>query len=222
MKTWTLDRWLALSGALFVFGFVGVSASSRGNPPGVSDSTQTIVDYVSANQTSLSTTALFFWVVLVVLVAFLASITRYLEENGGDRVLLRVAYLSGLVLIAGLLVRAMSLAALGYGGAATSDGPAVRALWQLDRTANLMAPTFPLALLEVSLAISILRSKALPAWLAWVALLGAVLSLIRVGGLHSPDFGMALGPLPLVPFLLFIEGASIAMAMRMGKREAGP
>jgi hypothetical protein len=155
---------------------------------------------------------------------FLGSLRTFLERAEGDPGFLsRVAFGAGLVTITLATTASLPTVALAWGDTAARAEPGLlQAVWNLNTLALVpigsSAGAFCLAI-----ALIILRTRALPAWLGWIGVLAAAAGVLAVFYLIADDPDSPLGtPANLGGFLLsmlFILLLSIFMVTRLGRTE---
>jgi hypothetical protein len=153
---------------------------------------------------------------------FLGSLRTFLETAEGDPGFLsRIAFGAGLVTITLATTAGLPTVALAWGDTAARAEPGLlQAVWNLNTLALVpigsSAGAFCLAI-----ALIILRTRVLPAWLGWTGVLAA--AVLAVFYLIADDPDSPLGtPANLGGFLLsmlFILLLSIFMVTRLGRTE---
>jgi hypothetical protein len=211
-------RWERLAAATgIVFVFLTLLALIIGAGPGADED---IVPYFVENrQRELAQTFLaglasifFLW--------FLGSIRSYLgAAEGGTGRLSAVAFAGGIVTIVILLFSLTVNTALADGMAQNADPGTSRAFYALVIQASDLT-FFPVVAFTGASALVILRTKALPAWLGWLGIVVAVLSLSRgtaffveVGPFSSAGMLENVG---IMAFMLWLLLMSILLVRRVG------
>jgi hypothetical protein len=214
----TDPRWERLGAATgIVFVFLSLLALIIGAGPGAEED---IVPYfVDNRQRELAQTFLaglasifFLW--------FLGSLRSYLRAaEGGTGRLSAVAFAGGIVTIVVLLFSLTVNTALADGMAQNADPDTSRAFYALVIQASDLT-FFPVVAFTGASALVILRTKALPAWLGWLGIVVAVLSLSRgtaffveVGPFSSAGMLENVG---IMAFMLWLLLTSIFLVRRVG------
>jgi hypothetical protein len=137
--------------------------------------------------------------------AYLWSVLRRGEGEGG--------WLSATVFGAGLVNTAIKLGSIGPGFAAQQAGLNPQLHEALDKMNSVayIATMLPLSVLMAAAAIVILRTRALPRWLGWMAALIAPALLVN-GMFLDAEFGPA-----FLLFLLWTAIASVVLILRAGE-----
>jgi hypothetical protein len=139
---------------------------------------------------------------------YLWSVLRQAEGEGG--------WLSATVFGAGLVNITIKLGSIGPGLAAQQAGLNPQLHEALDKMNSVafIATMLPLSVLMAAAAIVILRTRALPRWLGWMAALIAPTLLVN-GMFLDAEFGPA-----FLLFLLWTAITSIVLILRAGPRPA--
>jgi Domain of unknown function (DUF4386) len=187
----TQQRWHALA-PLAGVGFVALAVAAfiiSGETPDTNDSPQKVLNFYRDNDSEqIWASAFLAWssVLLLFFVGVLRSVLRAAE--GGLARLSTVAFGGGVVLAIGIL----SFAGFTFALADTADDltpDAAQALNALN--SDFFFPVAAgLGTLMLATALSSLRSKALPAWLAWPALVLGIAALTPVGFFAFLLFGV--------------------------------
>jgi hypothetical protein len=151
---------------------------------------------------------------------FLGSVWSYLRAaEGGSGRLSAVAFAGGIVTMVILLFSLTVNTALADGMAQNADPGTSRAFYALVIQASDLT-FFPLVAFTGASALVILRTKALPAWLGWLGIVVAVLSLSRgtaffveVGPFSSAGMLENVG---IMAFMLWLLLMSILLVRRVG------
>lgn len=137
--------------------------------------------------------------------AYLWSVLRRSEGEGG--------WLSATVFGAGLVSITIKLGSIGPGLAAQQAGLNPQLHEALDKMNSVayIATMLPLGVLMAAAAIVILRTRALPRWLGWMAALTAPALLVN-GMFLDAEFGPA-----FLLFLLWTAITSVVLVLRAGE-----
>jgi hypothetical protein len=155
---------------------------------------------------------------------FLGSLRTFLERaEGAPGRLSKVAFGAGLVTVTMATTASLPTVALAWDDTAALAEPGLlRAVWNLNILA-LVPIGSSAGVFCLAIALVILRTRVLPAWLGWIGVLAAVAGVIAVFYLVADDPDSPLGtPANLGGFLLsmlFILLLSIFMVIRLGKTE---
>jgi hypothetical protein len=151
---------------------------------------------------------------------FLGSVRSYLRAaEGGTGRLSAVAFAGGIVTLGFLMFSLTVTTALADGMAENADPDTSRAFYALVIQASDLT-FFPVVAFTGASALVILRTKALPAWLGWLGIGVAVLSLSR-----GTAFFVEVGPfssagvlesVAIMAFLLWLLLTSILLVRRVG------
>ena len=195
------------------------------DPPDADLSTAQIMRDLIADRDGLLLNVYLGGLASAIFVAFTAGLwsrLRAAERAGGPSVLVILGGLGSavVILIANAIVLAMVDAA-----DEVREPVAVRALYELDQSI-LFALGFTSAVFYSGAAISALRTRALPVWLAWSALVLATLFVVSLLGVFSEDEeGGALGALFFLALLLnfiWVLAASVVLLAPEHQRAAVP
>ena len=165
-----------------------------------------VVGVLAANSAGTDTAAISFGLLaLVLFVPFLASLWSVLcAADGADGWLPATVLGAGVLAVAVKLVSVLPEVVLLQGGL----GPAQRDVLQRLADAGFIVAMLPLGVCMAAVAASVVRTRALPAWLGWSAALTAVLLVANSLDLAS-DFGPA-----FLLYLLWVLAAAIVLLRR--------
>lgn len=166
-----IEKWVALSGAVFVIlGVIG--AFIAGSPPKVSDPPAKIIKFVADNQDALKIGSYLAGLGVVFFLFFLGVVwTRLSRAEGG------AGRLAGTSAMAG--VATVAIASAGYGiGAYGALHPTESVLTYRLSAVVFGVLSFAALVFVEAAAIVIMRTKFLPAWLGWLGMLSALLWLV--------------------------------------------
>jgi hypothetical protein len=202
------QRWTALSGIVFVV-LMLTGAFFLIDVPAADASTQEIAGYLAASGNHMrNIVGAYLWVLGgLAFLGFVAGLRAVLRRAEGDPgTLSSLVFGAGVVFTAVWSVSAVALAAVAYSvglaDAPVSDPDLVRVLPQLGSLLLLLGGGFAGILLVLATSMLIVRTRALPRWLAWFGILVAIALVFDVTYMNI---------LPLVAWVLF---ASIALLMR--------
>jgi Domain of unknown function (DUF4386) len=202
------QRWTALSGIVFVV-LMLTGAFFLIDVPAADASTQEIAGYLADSGNHMrNIVGAYLWVLGgLAFLGFVAGLRAVLRRAEGDPgTLSSLVFGAGVVFTAVWSVSAVALAAVAYSvglaDAPVSDPDLVRVLPQLGSLLLLLGGGFAGILLVLTTSMLIVRTRALPRWLAWFGILVAIALVFDVTYMNI---------LPLVAWVLF---ASIALLMR--------
>jgi Domain of unknown function (DUF4386) len=202
------QRWTALSGIVFVV-LMLTGAFFLIDVPAADASTQEIAGYLADSGNHMrNIVGAYLWVLGgLAFLGFVAGLRAVLRRAEGDPgTLSSLVFGAGVVFTAVWSVSAVALAAVAYSvglaDAPVSDPDLVRVLPQLGSLLLLLGGGFAGILLVLATSMLIVRTRALPRWLAWFGILVAIALVFDVTYMNI---------LPLVAWVLF---ASIALLMR--------
>jgi hypothetical protein len=152
---------------------------------------------------------------------FLGALYGLLRRADGRAGAFAVAALAaGAVTTAGVLLSNGVIASLVEAVDEEFDPSAVEALLALDNTL-FFGTAFSFAAFFGAVAVAVLDTKALPAWLGWVAALVGALIVVGLLGLFSEDDdGGALGALVFIGFLLGLAWTLATSIVLLARRPA--
>ncbi len=216
-----LERFGAASGIVFVLFFV--AGLFLGSPPDFGAPAEEVSRYYVEDQKAIQTTVVLFTVGLFFFLWFLASVRGVLRAAEGDTGRLsEVVFGGGLVTVATFIVTVTFVA-----GAAFRPGetpPEITgALDDLSFLAFAPGACGLVAFFAGTAALT-LRTRVLPAWLGWLAMVPAISNAFTVGAVFT-DSGPFSGDgifsyLGFFSFLVWILGASIVLVRNAGARPA--
>ena len=173
------DWWAPLIGIAFVAVIV-ISFAVGGEPPDADEPVQEIVDHYVDDQDSVEIGAALSLLAAVLLVFFGSVLRQVLARGGGaDSILPRVAFAGFVIIAVGAGVDASLSFALAD-AAEDIDPVAVQALqayWDNDFGPFAIGS----ALLFWGAGLAIVRYRALPVWLGWIAILFGIASVTPAG-----------------------------------------
>jgi hypothetical protein len=180
MLSGSWERYAPLSGLLFVALVVVSIIVTGGDSVDSDDSTQKVVEFWTSNDSEQIAGALLGALALVPFLWFLGSLRKVLRTaEGGTGRLSAVAFAGGIVLAAG----AAADASIQFAAADSADKvpPGVtQALSVLYSDFFLVFPV-GVAPLMLATALVILRTRVLPVWLGWVALVVGIVAVTPAG-----------------------------------------
>jgi hypothetical protein len=140
---------------------------------------------------------------------YLCSVLREAEGPGG--------WLAATAFGAGLVDIAIKLGSIAPGNAADrfADGTATHQALDVMNSTAFIATMLPLSVLTAAAAVVIVRTRALPRWLGWLAAVTSPLLLVN-GMFLDAEFGPA-----FLLFLLWVLLTSVVLTVRPGPVESG-
>ena len=186
------------SGAVFVVLAVAAFVMA-GESPKVSDSPETVVDYLDSNRNQLIVGALLFAIGFVFFLWFAAAVANHLRAHGEGRVAATVLVAGSAFAAVQFVVMAL-FATLAFSVAGAGDATLAKALYDLDvGLDNLDALAAGLFVLAASVGLK--RTASIPAWLAWTGLVVAALLFLRATTWASEGFWSPTGDYILIAIL---------------------
>ena len=173
------DWWVPLTGVAFVVVAL-ISFVVGGEPPGSDKPAREIVEHYTDNDTAIMIGTLLTAIAASLLVWF-GAVWRTFLRSGPDQhdVLSMVAFAGTVVVAIGVAIDATIAFALAE-GAEEVEPTAAQAL-QMLFDADFMPMVLGLNLFLLASGITLLRSRLLPAWLGWVAVVLGVIAFTPVG-----------------------------------------
>jgi hypothetical protein len=216
-----LERFGPASGIVFVLLFV--AGLFFGSPPDFGAPAEEVSRYYVEDQKAIQTTVVLFTVGLFFFLWFLASVRGVLRAAEGDTGRLSaVVFGGGLVTVATFIVTLTFVAGAAFRPAETPP-EITRTLDDLSFLAFAPGACGVVAFFAATAALT-LRTKVLPAWLGWLAVVPAISNAFSVGAVFT-DSGPFSGDgifsyLGFFSFLVWILGASIVLVRSAGARPA--
>jgi hypothetical protein len=202
-------RWGGFAGLAFVV-LALLARFLPGNPPAVSESDSAITTWLTDNRGMILTSALM-WAAAAGLVIWFASAFAEAMRERDERSDVHMALLAGSVLVGGaIFVNAALTAATAFG----IDGrDAGLTMMMFEATAVMttmigLAATLPLA----AAGIGVLRTRLMPNWLGYLALLAAVVSFAGAFGVFATDGSFVAGGFLMTGIPLLLAAVWIACA----------
>lgn len=200
-------RWLSLTG---IVAFVVLLASFMiaPMPPTVDDSVSEVTKYYSGNagdiETAILVTTIGSWLYLL----FICGFRQFLVVRGGaGEPYGTIAVVGAVISVAGWFAANSIVLALAQGSAKLGGDEMYAPLHYVVQHAMTVA-TWGDTLMYLAIALGILTTRALPAWLGWIAGIAAALVFVsNVSGseaLYAPSMGIG---------FLFFLAASIVLPM---------
>jgi hypothetical protein len=203
-------RWGGFAGLAFVV-LALLGKFLPGTPPGVDSSTSEITGYITDGRSSILTGALMFSAAAGLIIWFAAAFAEAIRERD-ERSDVHMALLAGSVLVgAAIFVNAAASAAMAY-GVNGRDTALTIMMYQWTAVITTMIG-FAAALPLAAAGIGVLRTRLMPDWLGYLALLAAVVSFVGAFGIFVRDGNFAAGgtlmtTIPLIVAAVWVVGAS--------------
>ncbi len=188
-------------------------------PPAVDDPIDVIALYFQDNRGAVLTTGYINVLAGFFFIWFLSVLrTVMMKAEGGTGRLANLAY-AGAILIGPMVflsVTAYSAIAFWLGdNPRVEDQGAVRALFDLSIIAG-YAAFIPLAVFLAATGLSIVKTRVLPTWLGWSAIVLAILAIVGAAGMLDADSPLAdLSFIVLILFLVWTLALSVILLMRL-------
>lgn len=194
-------RWGGFAGLAFVV-LALLGRFLPGNPPGVDASANEITSFITDGRTTMLVGGLMWSAAAGLIIWFAAAFAEAMRERD-DRSDVHLALLAGSVLVGGaIFVNAAATAATAY-GVAGRDAAMTQMMFEWSAVLTTMigfAATLPLA----AAGIGVLRTRLMPNWLGYLALLAAVVSFAGAFGVFVTSGAFVAGGtlMTTVPLLL--------------------
>jgi len=202
-----------ISVVLFIAGFF-----LPGAPLAADSATPKVQDYFVSKKTTLLVAYLCLLIGTAFFIWFVNALRGYMRRyEGGDGRLSNTLYAGGLVAMGVVIVTTALPAAVAYHIAEIGTPSTTQAFFDLANVGAVMTGP-PAAVFLTAGSLIALRFKALPMWMAWLGIVGAVVNLVATcaifstSGLFSPT-----GPLAIVAFALvmvWVVSAAVTILAR--------
>lgn len=188
MDTGTRERWGAATGLVSIACSAVAVMFERGTVS-AGDTPTRISAYFSDNQQELRTQALLFILGLGFTLWFIPTLTSHLGRAEGGQ-----GRLAGIALVSGVTSVGLTFVALVFQiGLATAAHDAGQPALVAIMNAVFTVAGLPLVVMLIAVALVSLRTRVLPAWLAWLSGVAAVTQLIPVLGVVADSGPLASG-----------------------------
>lgn len=194
-------RWGGIAGLAFVL-LAMLGEFLPGIAPAVDSSAGEITSYVSDGRSAILAGSLMWSVAAGLIIWFAAAFAEAMRERD-ERSDVHLALLAGAVLVGGaIFVNAAAVGATAY-GVNTRDAAMTATMFQGAEVISTMigvAAALPLA----AAGIGVMRTRLMPNWLGYLALLAAVVSFAGAFGIFASDGAFAAGGtlMTMVPLLV--------------------
>lgn len=166
-----LNRWVPLAGVVYAILFA-VLIFATPSTPAVNASTAKIVDFYASHRGGMQVQVYLLAYCAVFVVVFFAVLTSYLRRMGASA-LARVAFAGSLILAAAYGIGAGTTAMLDHKSVTINAGSA-QVLNLINNDLPFIALFVGLLLTMIATGVAILTTRALPAWMGWVAIVSGV------------------------------------------------
>lgn len=209
----TERRIAGFTGLLFVV-MVAISAFAAGSPPKFDDPIEEIVRFVVEKDSQIVGAAFLMAMAAIPLLVFATGLWRLLRGAMGDAWDSATPFYAGTV---ALVAMVLTGGAIGAVPAFQSEQftkelspDIVRLTW--DAQGLIFTLIGAVGVLVVGgIAISILRTRALPAWLGWLGVLVTAAQAVSALGIVSDDLYKAGLFIGFLPFLVFVVATSVVL-----------
>jgi hypothetical protein len=183
-------RWGGLAGLAFVV-LALLGRFLPGNPPNVDDSRSTITSWLADTRTSMLVASLCWAAAAGLVIWFAAAFAEAMRERD-ERSDVHLALLAGSVLVGGAIFVNAALTAATAFGIDGRDAALTLMMYQVTAVMTTMigfAATLPLA----AAGLGVLRTRLMPDWLGYLALLAAVVTFIGAFGVFIDSGALVAG-----------------------------
>ncbi|MET9317504.1 DUF4386 family protein [Kribbella sp. NPDC003505] len=203
-------RWGGFAGLAFVV-LAMLGRFLPGTAPTVDDSDSTISSWLSDHRSMILLSSLMWAAAAGLVIWFAAAFAEAIRERA-ERSDVHLALLAGSVLVGGAIFVTAGLTAAAAFGISGRDAGITMALYELSAVMTTMigiAAALPLA----AAGIGVLRTRVMPNWLGYLALLAAVVSFLGALGVFADSGtfvagGTLMTTVPLLLSAVWIVGAS--------------
>ncbi|WP_350274254.1 DUF4386 family protein [Kribbella sp. HUAS MG21] len=194
-------RWGGFAGLAFVV-LALLGRFLPGNPPTVGDSDSTITSWIADNRTMLLLSSLMWAAAAGLIIWFAAAFAEAMRERA-ERSDVHLALLAGSVLVGGAIFVNAGLTAASAFGVDGRDAGITLMLFELSAVTTTMIG-FAAALPLAAAGMGVLRTRVMPNWLGYLALLAAVVSFLGAFGVFATSGAFVAGGMLMttVPLLL--------------------
>jgi hypothetical protein len=203
-------RWGGFAGLAFVV-LALLGEFLPGTAPGVDSSANEISSFITDGRSTLLASALMWSAAAGLVIWFAAAFAEAIRERE-ERSDVHMALLAGAVLVGGaIFVNAAATGAIAY-GVNGRDTALTLMMYQWSAVITTMIG-FAAALPLAAAGIGVLRTRLMPDWLGYLALLAAVVSFVGAFGIFVRDGNFAAGgtlmtTIPLIVAAVWVVGAS--------------
>ena len=212
-------RWGGFAGLAFVL-LALLGTFLPGNPPGIDKSANEITSFVTDVRTALLVSALMWCAAAGLIIWFAAAFAEAIRERD-ERSDIHMALLAGSVLVGGaIFVNAAVTAATAY-GIAGRDAAMTLMMYQWSAVITTLigfAATLPLA----AAGVGILRTRLMPNWIGYLALLAALVSFVGAFGIFVTDGAFVAGGTLMTTVPLLVTAVWLVCASGYMVREHLP
>lgn len=212
MTALSSERVGAVSGIVFVVLTV-IATFIPSAPPKASDSVEKITAYFTDHRGALLSAGYINGLASLPALLFIATLYTVLRQAEGAPGRIAIASFAGAILTGALATaNTVILSTLAFTGRDT-DGPVVRGLFNLFQVVSLII-SFPVFVWLLAASFLMLTMPGAYRWVAWLGLLGCVVSLLAGASVARSGFfalGGFLGLLGFIVFALWVLATSIVM-----------
>jgi hypothetical protein len=212
-------RWGGFAGLAFVV-LALLGRFLPGNPPGVDESANAITSFLTDNRSMILAGALMWGAAAGLIIWFAAAFAEAMRERD-ERSDIHMALLAGSVLVGGaIFINAGATAAAAYGVEGRDAGITTMLFeWSAVLTTMIgFAAALPLA----AAGVGVLRTRLMPDWLGYLALLAALVSFAGAFGIFVNDGAFVAGGTMMTTIPLLVSAVWIVAASGYMVREHLP
>lgn len=202
-------RWGGFAGLAFVV-LALLGRFLPGTPPTVGDSDSAITSWIADSRSMLLLSALMWAAAAGLIIWFAAAFAEAMRERA-ERSDVHLALLAGSVLVGGAIFLNAGLTAATAFGVDGRDAGITLSLFELGAVMTTMIG-FAAALPLAAAGIGVLRTRLMPNWLGYLALLGAVVSFLGAFGVFATSGTFVAGGLLMTTIPLLLSAVWIACA----------
>jgi hypothetical protein len=212
-------RWGGFAGLAFVV-LALLGRFLPGNPPGVDESANAVTSFLTDNRSMILAGALMWAAAAGLIIWFAAAFAEAMRERD-ERSDIHMALLAGSVLVGGaIFINAGATAATAY-GVEGRDAAITTMLFEWSAVLTTMIG-FAAALPLAAAGVGVLRTRLMPDWLGYLALLAAVVSFAGAFGIFVNDGAFVAGGIMMTTIPLLVSAVWIVAASGYMVREHLP
>lgn len=188
-------RWrqLAASSGVAFVALAVIGQLLPGKPPSQHASAQTIVNYIADKRTALLASYVVWSAALAAFVWFFASVRTFLMEHENGERLGTIAFGGAIMTAAAALIIGVPTIAVTYRGLHTLDASVVKAIYDTNLVGLAVLTCAPAMLAIGAASIGLLRTAAMPRWIAETGLVVAALNALAISELFFSSGFWAIG-----------------------------
>jgi hypothetical protein len=212
-------RWGGFAGLAFVV-LALLGRFLPGNPPGVDESANAITSFLTDNRSMILAGALMWGAAAGLIIWFAAAFAEAMRERD-ERSDIHMALLAGSVLVgSAIFINAGATAATAY-GVEGRDAALTTTMYEWTAVLTTMIG-FAAALPLAAAGVGVLRTRLMPDWLGYLALLAAVVSFAGAFGIFVNDGAFVAGGIMMTTIPLLVSAVWIVAASGYMVREHLP